>query len=413
MTAVRQQSHQPDHAVPAIVLCKAATGLATVRALASEGVDVHAFVFSPHDPLRWSRYGRKVEAGHVAKDDDALVALLHDYAAALPVRPVVLATCDSLTLLLARHADSLSRVCRLSTSPLALMRQLVCKDQLYEVARTAGIPLIPFLNCPDADTLAPWSLQHAGPYLLKPSYESAGEVVFKAKNLRMADRDALLAYEQAHGLHGVVVQQLKLGGDGEIYDTYGFSDERGQVLSIASHQRLRQQRPDLGSTCYGEIPAYLPQASQQHLFDLTEQLLRVLPYHGIFGIEWLRDGESGAFYLIDFNARPFLCIGHLYDCGLNLPLIAYRNLCQQVQPDLPQKPSLLRKRWLDFNRDLDARRTRQGVRRPGTLRWLRTLAQASSFAYWDWMDPGPWVFNVLRLAEDASQFALRVFMDLL
>jgi D-aspartate ligase len=394
----------------AIVLCKVATGLATVRALACQGIEVHAFIFSKDDPLCWSRHGQKVMVDDLAHDEDALVMRLRDYAARLKVKPVVIPTCDSLTLALAKHADMLSEVCRISTTPHELMQSLICKDRLYAVADRAGVPVIPFLFSPDLATLDAWSVVNAGPYLLKPSFESARSSTLKAKNRVIPDRAALLAHGVQHGLQATVIQQLKLGGDGEIYDAYGYSDHEGQILSIASHRRWRQQRPDLGSTCFGEIPSGLPAHEQQVIFDLTETLLNAMPYHGIFGIEWLRDQSTGAFHLIDFNARPFLCIGHLRDCGINLPFIAYQNLTGAAQaPRLKDKP-LRHKFWLDFRRDLEARRTGQGVRRHGTGAWLGTLMQASSFAYWDWMDPGPWAFTVAQFSLDALRMLWKVLL---
>ena len=95
------------------------------------------------------------------------------------------------------------------------------------------------------------------------------------------------------------------GGDGNIFDCYGLCDRGGRVVSMTSHQRLRQYPPDFGATSMGEIPAALPTKDEQFLFAATERLFNTVRFHGIFGIEWLRDETTGAFYLIDFNARPF------------------------------------------------------------------------------------------------------------
>ena len=45
---------------PAIVLCQNVTGLATLRALAQTGVEVHCFLLEENSFARFSRYGRKV-----------------------------------------------------------------------------------------------------------------------------------------------------------------------------------------------------------------------------------------------------------------------------------------------------------------------------------------------------------------
>jgi hypothetical protein len=62
--------------VPAVVLCCTVTGMATVRALAEGGVDVHAFVFRREDPLLYSRYAVKIPCYHLQDDPAGLVQLL-------------------------------------------------------------------------------------------------------------------------------------------------------------------------------------------------------------------------------------------------------------------------------------------------------------------------------------------------
>ena len=57
-------------------------------------------------------------------------------------------------------------------------------------------------------------------------------------------------------------------------------------------------------------------------------------------IEWLLERDTGRFYVIDFNARPFMSLGHLTDCGLNLPALTYAELIGQLPEHLPLVPAL-------------------------------------------------------------------------
>ena len=131
-----------------------------------------------------------------------------------------------------------------------------------------------------------------------------------------------------------------LGGDGHILDCYGLCASHCRPITLASHRRIRQGPANFGTTSYGEIPLRGDEAMESRLFDYTSRLLGGLKYHGIFGIEWLHDRETGELYLIDFNARPFSSIGHLHDCGLNLPLLAYRELCGEDLSHVPIRPTL-------------------------------------------------------------------------
>jgi predicted ATP-grasp superfamily ATP-dependent carboligase len=197
------------------------------------------------------------------------------------------------------------------------------------------------------------------------------------------------------------------GGDGNIFDCYGLCDRDGQVISLTSHQRLRQFPPDFGATSYGEIPAALPSKDEQFLFSATERLLNLVRFHGIFGIEWLRDVSTGAFYLIDFNARPFLTIGHLRDCGVNLPILAYRDLTGQSLQGVDPRPPVGRKRWVYVSKDIDTWREIRSQGRLGMFAWLMSLATCRSFAYLSWDDPRPGVYSVLNIVSRAFRFAFR------
>lgn len=394
--------------MPAVVLCCSVTGIATVRALAECGIDVHAFLFRRADPLQHSRYAVKIPCYHLHDDPAGLVQLLIAYGKKLGGRPVLLPTGDAHALLLAKHAAELRPHYRLWELPYENLSRIVNKTTLYQAARIAGTEIIPSLSTPTVAEVTQWSLQHAGPYLLKPSYDGIGTCKLKTKNLLLETREQLVNHVRVHGAEALVIQRMIRGGDGNIFDCYGLCDRDGRVISISSHQRHRQFPPDFGTTSMGEIPAAIPSRDEQLLFGATEQLLNIVKYHGIFGIEWLREETTGTFYLIDFNARPFLTIGHLLDCGVNLPLLAYRELTGESLADVKPRPPVQRKRWVYISNDVDTFRELRAQGRLGFLPWLLSLAACRSFAYVSWSDPLPGMHSVLNVFTRACRFALRV-----
>jgi predicted ATP-grasp superfamily ATP-dependent carboligase len=397
----------PSESVPAIVLCQTVTGIATVRALAQCGVEVHACLFRRNDPVRYSRYAIKVPCYDLLHDGPALVRFLIGYAAKFKTRPVVFPTGDAHALLLAKHAAELNPHCRIWQLPHGELGRIVNKDRLYEAAREAGVPTVPGISAPTFEELLDWSKQHAGPYILKPSYEGVSSCNLRAKNLIVAGREQLLSYVRAHGAQSLVVQRVLRGGDGNIFDCYGLCDRNGRVVTLTSHRRIRQEPPDFGATGCGEIPASLPPREEELLFAATERLFRKVRYHGIFGIEWLREQTTGNFYLIDFNARPFLTIGHLHDCGVNLPLLAHKDLTGQSLADADPRPAVSRKRWVYFSKDIESFRVLRQTRRIGTARWLASVAGCRSFAYCSWRDPVPGLYSLLQILGHACRFLFR------
>lgn len=372
----------------AIVLCKLLTGLATTRALARHGVAVHAVLFDAQDPLLVSRYPQAVSLLPADTDDAVLLAHIRKLASGMPSQPVLMATCDQLALFVARHQQQLSGICHVWATPYTALAQIIEKEQLYALAESAGVPLIPWTRCEDPAQLEAWVEQHEPPYIIKPSFGGKPDVDLQEKNRTVPTRDAFWRFLNGRKGNGLLIQRLLKGGDGEIYDTYGYCDAQGRVRTICTHRRLRQNPPHFGTTTYGEIPS-MRDPGDDVIIDHTLKLLAKAGYHGIFGIEWLRDTSTGAFYLIDFNARPFSSIGHLEDCGLNLPWIAMRDLLGDPLSELPVRPTLPHMLWVNLIRDVQARRHQPKSERLPLGVWLRSVWQAGGHAYFDWHDLRP------------------------
>jgi D-aspartate ligase len=391
----------------AIVLCTSVTGLATVRALGKAGVDVHAFVFDAHDPVRFSRYATKIQFVDKNADDDALLDCLVHYSNTLGHRPVVLPTSDAQALLLAKHFDRLSGFCLVSTTSYAALLDIVSKDGLYRRTGALGLGTVPYVITREINEVVRWTQANLAPYLVKPFYEGIGACRLRQKSLLLSTRETLLAYVAEHGTESVIIQRMLRGGDGSVFDCYGFCDRHGRTLAMASHRRWRQSPSDFGSTSFGEIPANLDQETEAALFKDSKQLLASTEYHGIFGIEWLREQDTGVFYVIDFNARPFTTIGHLTACGLNLPALAYSDLIGQEPAGAEPRPSLKRLLWVDLLSDIESFSEKRRNNRIGFAEWLMSILACRSFAYLNWRDPIPGIDRLGQIANRLLWFALK------
>jgi predicted ATP-grasp superfamily ATP-dependent carboligase len=399
----RMPSHRAG-AVPAIVLALDGTGLATAWALADAGVDVHAVSCAADDPGRHARRLRVVDLAGRASDGERLVEWLHGYARRLGNRPVVLPTSDPQALALARHRDRLAEVCRLGSMSHAELGRVVSKDRLYALGAEAGVDVPPGLIAPSPAALEQFCADHPGPYLAKPYYNGVDGCALGAKNRLFVDAASLLTYTRAHGTAALIVQQLLIGGDGWIYDAYGLCRRDGSIAVLASHRRIRQHPPDLGATSYGEIPAAPAGGTEEALFEPTRRLLAKIRYHGIFGVEWLQERATGRLFLLDFNARPFSSIGHLADCGLNLPLLCYRELMGDALADAAPA-RLERRRWVDLATDVRTARMQVAAGALSWSTWLGDVAVATSFARVHRRDPRPGLYLARELVDHSWRFA--------
>ncbi len=374
---------------PAIVLSRALTGLATVRSLGRTGIPVHVIYFDRADAVRFSRHARSTFwFDESTLGSDALIDCIEQLAKRIGQAPPLLPTSDRDALLLADHRDRLASVVRLWTTQASRLHEIVDKNLLYRHARARALPLIPDCAGPDREDYERWTAAQPGPYIVKPNPTVPGARAFTRKNYIVADAAALLACVDKYGPANIVAQRVVAGGDGYIFDTYGLTSESGALLTIASHRRLRQCAPDYGATSLGEIPVRGMDDVEAKLFAYASRLLDGLQFHGIFGIEWLLDRTSGELYLIDFNARPFLSIGHLTDSGMNLPHLAYLDLVGQL-PALERTPVLRHLFWVDLLRDLDARRAQAPGARVRLPQYLAQLMRCRSFGYLSLSDPLP------------------------
>lgn len=385
---------------PAVVLSFGGTGLATVRCLAKGAMKIYAAYFAGARDgveVRYSRRSTPIALDFSPEDDDALLRWLRGLSRSLGQRPVVFPTSDATALFLARHAPALRDACMTWQNDHDALRAIICKDRLYRAAEAAGIRVPPMLVAPAVDEIRAWCRENPPPYFVKPFYASIGGCALTRKNRIFGSEAELLGYARSTSLRHIIVQRMIDCGDGRVHDAYGLCDARGEVLALASHRRIRQYPPDTGATSHGEIPITFDPGLEREIFRCTRELLSRVPYHGIFGIEWLHEKGTGALYLTDFNARPFSSIGHLADCGLNLPLLAYHELATGERPSVDLHPRLEPRHWTDFNRDL--RSFRESRRRHGqTWRdFAESVLRCTSFAYFDLRDPGPWLCRSVNL----------------
>lgn len=391
----------------ALVLCRVGTGLATVRCLAKAGISVHAFIFEGCASVNYSRYCKKVKLFEMRLDESALLAFLLDYVKVFEIPPVVFPCSDEHALLLAKNVELLSPFCTIATTDYSDLRQIINKNTLYEIAERANLPIVPAISEPTYEEVVSWSDCNAAPYFVKPFYEGVSTSKLREKNLRIASREELLNYVKQNGANSLVIQCMLRGGDGFIFDCYGYCNERGEVLTIASHRRWRQHLPDTGATCFGEIPASINHADESLLFNNTIALLKQIRYHGIFGIEWLYDKASGKYYIIDFNARPFVTISHLLSCGLNLPALAYHDMIGAANYAIDVRPQLKRVYWIDLLKDIE---TYNQKRHQGHIRfsdWFISLLKCRSFAYWDVLDPMPGIHQICKIIVRIFQYMFK------
>jgi predicted ATP-grasp superfamily ATP-dependent carboligase len=123
-----------------------------------------------------------------------------------------------------------------------------------------------------------------------------------------------------------MVQELVPGGDDELYSLGSYLRRDGEPLGLFCGRKLRQTPPGIGTCRVGEA------VWVQEVVDAGLRVLRGLDFHGISQVEFKRDPRDGRFKLMEVNPRLWQWHGLAAACGVDLPVIAYRDLTGQPLP---------------------------------------------------------------------------------
>jgi predicted ATP-grasp superfamily ATP-dependent carboligase len=308
-------------------------GLAAVRSLGRAGIRVLALDHRPSALGFRSRYAEPVLAPD-PQDEEAFVSFL----VGLEVEQAPLyATHDEPLNAIARGAGRLGDRFLYPFPAWEVLSRIQTKRGQLEAAEAAGIPT-PRTFYPASAAEARAAAEELGlPVLVKPSSTEGFKRRFKRQAFRC---DTLAEVEDAYDRaepYEPMVQEVIPGGDGELYTLGSYLRADGEPLGLFSGRKLRQTPPGVGTCRVGEA-VWVEEVVESGL-----ELLRALGFHGLSQVEFKRDPRDGAYKLMEVNPRLFQWHGLAAACGVDLPLIAYRDLTGE--PVEPVSANGSRKRW--------------------------------------------------------------------
>ena len=334
-------------------------GLGALRSLGQAGVRTLAVDYRPSALGFRSRYGEPILAPSPLEDEAGFVGAL---AALGP--GVVFPTHDEGLRAIARHRDELELRCPFPRELERIQRKRVQLEAAADVPET---------RYPENAASAVAAAEELGyPMLVKPS-EPVG---FRQRVGRQALRcESRAEVEAAYALaepFEAMVQELIPGGDDELYTLGAYLDEGLEPLGLFCGRKLRQTPPAIGTARVAES-VWVEQVVEAGL-----ELLRRLGCNGVSQVEFKRDPRDGRFKLMEVNPRLWQWHSLARASGVDLPLIAYRDLTgARVEP----------------------------VRMRGRKRWAVALMPGERPAFprppfveatWSWRDPRPALVHAWR-----------------
>lgn len=364
-------------APPAVVVGLCSHGLATVRALASHGIEVYALDKDLSLPAAATRRARVRPAG--AFEGEGLVASLRALAREIGRPAVLYLMNDRMVRTVARHWPELAGDYLLSWAEAReTVAALLEKSTLAARCEQQGLDYPGSAVLASEEALEEATARLEPPYIVKP-VSPLGP--FKAA--RVADREQLRALVRSHGDGGpLLVQQWIDGGDQALYFCALYLED-GEIVARFDGHKLASWPPALGQTLAAES------RRDDAVFAAAERFFAGLRLSGPVSLE-VKRGQDGRLWVIEptVGRTDFwlpLCVAN----GVDLPYIEYGAVTGAVPDAAPQRFGRI---WMDTEKDpLCYLRV---VRATGRL----VPPQGLVPSYWRLGDMGPFRRAVGRLA---------------
>jgi D-aspartate ligase len=362
----------------AVVIGGYANAVSALRSLAREGVQTAVILTKPHDVAHHSRYAH--EAHRVVDLDyrhDGLLELLQAQSgrwrgwALIPSNDYALAA-------LAKHRELLSRWYPPTIPEEEIVRRVFDKAITYDLAREVGVDLPRSYGPASRVTAARGDIAY--PVVVKPLegelfWDVFGKKLFVARN--RAELMAAVDDVERAGARAEVFDLIP-GSDDRFFNYTVYMGRSGAPVAEFSFRKLRKAPPFYGVARAAEV-ADIPE-----LRDRTLALLHRIGWRGIASVEYKLDPRDGRYRLMEVNGRCFLAHALATRCGVNYPLLAWRE--HALGDTVRAAANGWRGTWLHLHADL-----------------LYTALQKRG-ADWSWRQfirsyRGPWIDAVWSAAD--------------
>ncbi len=346
--------------VPALVLdCSFVNGLTAIRQLARAGIPAVAIDHRPQALGLRSRMGMPLRCPDPGVDRAGYAALLADIVEAAGGRAVALPTHDDH--LAAAAAAGIPGLVPTS-GPADLVPAMEAKRHQLEAAARAGVP-IPRTWYPATEEEARAAAAEVRyPAVMKPSRGAGFKRRHGRQLIEARDPGELVAAWRAGRDDEPMLQERVAGGDDALWTVGSYVDRSGRPLGVFCGRKLLQMPRGAGTCRVGE--ARWDGAAVAHALAL----LRELGYHGVSQVEFKRDPRDGELRLMEVNARLWQWHSLAAACGVDLPVIAYRDAVGDAPAPAGQRRG--RRRWVVLVSHLRHSR-REGLSLRETLAPLR------------------------------------------
>jgi predicted ATP-grasp superfamily ATP-dependent carboligase len=360
-------------------------GLGVIRALGRMGVPVVAVHFNPKDMGYTSRYVTEaIHTVHPEHHEDEFLDTLTRVSRKYP-DAVLFPVSDEALEAVSRRRHYLSRWYTVACAEWDIVRRMLSKEYTYSLAEEIGVATPCTLTPHSEEEAEAYSRALQYPCLVKPTLSHQYFEIFRTKMLRVENPDQLLkAYREAEAARQPVMLQELIPGDDSHVVNYNSYFWKGRPLVEFTARQIRKAPPLFGSPCV---------AKYEHIPEILEpgrKLLEALGFYGYSCMELKLDPRTGAYILMEVNARHNLSTLLAVTCGVNFPWLHYRHLAYGEQP--AQQEISRQLYWIDLTRDISHSPRQFRLNKAGfSRRFIKPYISRHVFAVLDLRDLKPFI----------------------
>lgn len=307
--------------------------ISIVQELGRNGIDCTVMMHH-RAPSTFSRYVRYVHCPDPSIHEDKAIGSLGDLCRRRGDRPVVIPASDQWVMALSRHRELVEEFCVPCVANREAVELILDKERFCRLGHAKGYMTPRCWGCEDLGRLG----EDEFPILAKPrlhrwsSNDARRSTQDEMVRLRftvihdLSELDRFL--EREEGLLGhLFFQELVRGPTSNLYSFGAYVDRSSSILASVSGHKIRGCMTNHGDCNLGERTT-LP----EEMVITAERIIADLGITGLIEFEYKIDSRTGESRLVEVNPRPWSWIGMAPACGVDLPLIAYRDLTGALEP---------------------------------------------------------------------------------
>lgn len=327
------KSNTPDMSNPAIVFNCGYNGLSILQELGSRGVPCYA-MDCKRSVGTFTRFARFKKCPDPLHNENQFIDFLYEFCKNQKLKPVLIPTNDKWAHAISKHKLRLQEVSLPCVAEFDVISKLINKDQFYLIGQNQE-----YMTPLTRDIEKTEDVEY--PVIAKPVFRGISSNTGDTGKFKFLESNRLTIINDSQELSDflekasvfkkyMILQQYVKGMSDAMYTIGIYADKSSKIQAIFTGRKVRGYPADSGDNVVGES-CMVP----EDLIENTRRIVSEMKYTGIAEFEYKKDEETGKFYLIEINPRAWSWIGITPYCGVNIPLIAYRDMVGIKQKEKP------------------------------------------------------------------------------